>query len=296
MSTTLNTMPTQSETAVVDTATARKSRAWSLASQLALPLRLVLFGMLVGLLWKLAFFRGADHVYASIPLHDGFFPAWLQQAFTLRLAFLVAVASIVIVWITGERLLRCTAMMICFLASTVMLLHQGSYNDMTFTTVWWCNVWAMWYVWRMDIDSPNELWRKASFLSRLMISVVLLGGAVGKWTGEYWSGEVFYEIYFRDRDFWVFNALRSWLDTDSLQWAAMAYSRKVILIETVGGLGIWLLPSRWAAIAGVVIFSSIAILSNFFLFSVLGPLIGLSIAGSFRQPKTGSLSYRRQTD
>ena len=95
---------------------------------------------------------------------------------------------------------------------------------------------------------------------------------------------MFYEIYFRDRDFWVFNALRSWLDTESLHWMAMAYSRKVIVIETVAGLGLWLLPARWAALTGAVIFASIALLSNFLLFSVLAPLIGLSLAGWYRCP------------
>ena len=73
--------------------------------------------------------------------------------------------------------------------------------------------------------------------------------------------------------------LRSWLDTESLRWAAMAYSRHVIVVETLGGLCLWLIPARWAALVGVVIFFSIAILSNFLLFSVLGPLIGLAVVG-----------------
>jgi hypothetical protein len=253
-------------------------------AQLSVPLRVVQIGMLIGLLWKFAFFRAADQVYASIPIHDGFFPVGLQQAATLRVAFLTFVVSIAIAWLTTHRATRITATAICGLAATVMLLHQGSYNDMTFTTVWWCNVWALWYVWRMDVDPPDALRRKAAFLSRLMLSVVLLGGAMGKWTPEYWSGEVFFEIYFRDRDFWVFNILRSWLDTESLQWMAMAYSRKVILIETVAGLGLWLLPARWAAVTAAVIFASIALLSNFLLFSVLTPLIGLSLAGWYRCP------------
>ncbi len=248
-------------------------------------LRLVLAGMLVGLLWKLSFFRGADQVYTLIPLHDNFFPQWLQQATTLRIAFLTAITSIVITWLAQHRTQRRVAMAIAFLAATVMLLHQGTYNDMTFTTVWWCSVWALWYVWRIEIDPPDQLHRKAAFLSRLMISVVLLGGAVGKWTGEYWSGEVFYDIYFHDRDFWVFNALRWGLDTEALRWTAMAYSRCVIGIETLGGLCIWLLPARWASLAGAVIFFSIAILSNFLLFSVLGPLIGLALAGWYVRPR-----------
>jgi hypothetical protein len=59
----------------------------------------------------------------------------------------------------------------------------------------------------------------------------------------------------------------------------MLYSRQVILVETLGGLSLWLLPPRWAGLAGAVIFCSIALLSNFLLFSVLGPLIGLSLVG-----------------
>ena len=269
---------------LVPSRTTAVEEANRLPAQLSVPLRVVQTGMLIGLLWKFAFFRAADQVYAAIPIHDGFFPLGLQQAATLRIAFLTAVASIVIAWMTRERTTRITATAICGLASTVMLLHQGSYNDMTFTTIWWCNVWALWYVWRLDLDPPDALRRKAAFLSRLMLSVVLIGGAMGKWTPEYWSGEVFYEIYFRDRDFWVFNILRSWLDTESLHWMAMAYSRKVILIETVAGLGLWLLPARWAALTGAVIFASIALLSNFLLFSVLAPLIGLSLAGWYRRP------------
>jgi hypothetical protein len=276
---------------VADSLAAADLQEQAPSRQVVLPFRFVLTGMLVGLLWKVSFFRSAVAVYAAIPLHDGFFPVWLQQATTLRLAFLVAVASIVMAGFAQLRQTRCVAMAISWLACTVLLIHQGTYNDMTFTTVWWCNVWALWYAWRMDIDPVDQLRPKAAFLSRLMISVVLLGGAVGKWTGEYWSGEVFYEIYFRDRDFWVFNALRSWLDPESLRWAAMAYSRKVIVIETLGGLGIWLLPARWAAVAGVVIFASIALLSNFLLFSVLGPLIALSLAGWYqrRQPSASPI-------
>lgn len=242
-------------------------------------LRLVLSGMLIGLLWKLSYFAGADHVYASVPLQDNFFPVWLQQAASLRLAYLTAALAISIAWFVRSLAVRRAALLLSGSASTVMLLHQGSYNDMTFTTLWWCHVWALWISTRIGTDPDDRLHRKAAFLSRLMLSVVLLGGAVGKWTGEYWSGEVFYEIYFRDRDFWVFNLLRLWFDAETLAWIAMAYSRKVILVETIAGLVLWLMPPRWAALTGVVIFSSIALLSNWLLFSVLAPLIGLSLVG-----------------
>ena len=72
--------------------------------------------------------------------------------------------------------------------------------------------------------------------------MILLGGAVGKWTAEYWSGEVFYDIYFRDRDFWVFNLIRENFEAETTREIATWYSRNIIVIETVAGLGLWLLP------------------------------------------------------
>lgn len=244
------------------------------------PIQLLMLGMLVGLLWKISFFLVADAVYLRIPIRDSFFPMWLQSAIVLRTAFLTAVGAYAFTAITWSDRNRTIALGVGLMAATVMLLHQGSYNDMTFTTVWWCNVFGLWYASRMGIDEQAELGRKAARLSRVLISVVLLGGAVGKWTGEYWSGQVFYEIYFIERDFWFFNLMRSWFEPETLRWIATAYSRKVVVVESLGAL-IFLLPSRVAAVVGAVIFASIALLSNFLLFSVLGPLIALSLVGWF---------------
>jgi hypothetical protein len=245
----------------------------------------VLAGILIGLVWKFRFFSTADQVYAAIPLHDGFFPDWLQISGTLRIAYLTTLACVLIAWIAEAPGVRKIALTLGQLSATVMLLHQGSYNDMTFTTVWWANLWSVWFAFRSDRDRPEVLFRKAAWLSRVVLSLVLLGGAAGKWTAEYWSGEVLYEIYFSGRDYWIFNLLRSSFDVESVKWIAMLYSRFVVVTESIGALTLWMLPSRWAAVAGVVIFASIGILSNPLLFSVLCPLIALSIAGWFDSPR-----------
>ena len=131
-----------------------------------------------------------------------------------------------------------------------------------------------------DPDRNFTLWRSA-FLSRVIISMILLGGAVGKWTPEYWNGDVFYDIYFVDRNYWVFNYLRENFEPETLRTIATWYSRKVILIESTCGLGLWLLPAKWASIIGFVLLTSIALFSNFYLFSVMFALMGLSLAGLF---------------
>ena len=241
--------------------------------------RMVQAGILVTLIWKWKFFVFANGVYETIPLDDPFFPAWLRSAFVLRVAFLVTVATAALNTLTTDRIVRRWCSLITMIGVTVLCVHQGSYNDMTFVTAWWTALWSLWFVHRMEKDDVSDLLDKGAFLSRLIISVILLGGGIGKWTAEYWSGEVFFNIYFIDRDFWLFNLLRANFDMETLRQISMWYSRQVVVIETVAGLGLWLLPPRWAAGLAMVILTSIALLSNVLLFSVLSCLIALAAVG-----------------
>lgn len=258
--------------------------------------RMVQVGILATLVWKWRFFRFASDIYADIPLDDPFFPDWLRSIFVLRVAFLAVVATVALNLVTPNQIVRRWCSWITLLGLTVLSIHQGSYNDMTFVTAWWTGLWSVWFVHRLDKDDQATLLRKAAFLSRLIISVILLGGGIGKWTGEYWSGEVFYDIYFRDRDYWIFNLLRASFEPDTLREMSAWYSRKVVLIETATGLGLWLLPPRWAAAVGVVVLTSIAVLSNTLLFSVLSCLIALAAVGFLvPQERAGSESIEPDT-
>ncbi len=251
--------------------------------------RLVQVGLFMALMWKYRFFMFADQVYTNIPLSDPFFPDWLESQWTLRVAFLATVGSIFLSFFVGSRLRRACAI-ITLAGSSILCLHQGTYNDMTFVTAWWTSLWNVWFVFRMDDDDQERVLLRGAFLSRLMISMILLGGAVGKWTGEYWSGEVFWDIYFRDREYWVFNLLRENFSAETLGIIAMWYSRIVVVIETVAGFGLWLLPPKWAAGLAVFLLISIAVFSNVYLFSVLLSLVGLSAVGFFVPKESNSMT------
>ena len=245
--------------------------------------RFVQAGLLLGLIWKWGFFSTGARIYANIPLSDPFFPSLFQSVWTVSIAYLATVASIGLNLITANRRIGRVCSVLTLLGATFLCLHQGSYNDMTFVTTWWTSLWSLWYVHHMDDEDRAQLLRRAAFLSRLIVSMILLGGAAGKWTGEYWSGDVFCDIYFVDRDFWIFNALRSNFEPESLRGIATWYSRMVIATETIFGMTLWLFPGRAAAIAVIVLLTSIALLSNFLLFSVLLSLIGLSTVGLFEK-------------
>lgn len=261
---------------------------WAQINRAVLAHRIVQIGILITLVWKWSFFVFANSVYSAIALDDPFFPQWLRSPFVLRLAFLATLATILLNLVTSKSVIRRWCSWITLLGTTILCLHQGSYNDMTFVTAWWTSLWAVWFVGRLEQDEPAELLRKAAFLSRLMISVILLGGGLGKWTSEYWSGEVFYDIYFRDRDFWIFNLLRASFEPETLLDVSMWYSRLVVVLETVAGMVLWLLPPRWAALIAIVILMSIALLSNILLFSVLTCLIALATVGFLAPRNAGN--------
>ncbi len=242
--------------------------------------RIVQICLFVSLMWKWSFFQLADQVYLQIPLADPFFPDWLESQWTLRIALLATVGSVFFSIFVASRV-RVACAIITFAGASMLCLHQGSYNDMTFVTAWWTSLWNLWFVTRMDDADQEMMFRRGAFLSRLIISMILLGGAIGKWTAEYWSGEVFWDIYFRERDFWVFNLLRENFAEETLREIAMWYSRKVVVIETVAGFGLWLLPPKWAAGTAIALLMSIAIFSNFYLISVLFSLVGLAAVGFF---------------
>lgn len=249
--------------------------------------RSVQLGLLAALVWKLHFFIAAVRVYRNIPVEHDFFPQLFRSSLALTIAYMVAVASILMGLVLPKKFFASRTWILTFsglaLASLSFLcLHQGSFNDMTFLTAWWTSLWSLWFAWRLGIDTPANLLAKGAQLSRMIISLVLLGGAAGKWTTEYWSGDVLFDIYFIDRDFWFFNKLKEiYPDPASLREFATLYSRMVIVTETVAGLTIWIMPTRTAAVVAIILLTSIAAFSNFLLFSVLMSLIGLATVGLF---------------
>jgi hypothetical protein len=241
----------------------------------------VQLGILLTLTWKWTYFKWSDNLYQKITLADPFFPDWLESGMVVRYAYLLSLGFIVVNIVSWNKYLTRMCNYATFVCMSVLLLHQASYNDATFTTAWWACVWAIWYGHHMDDPDRMATLNRGAFLSRAMMSMVLLGGAVGKWTPEYWNGDVLYDIYFRDRDFFVFNHLRENFDPETIRTMATWYSRKVVLLETICGFGLWLLPSRLAALIGLLVFTSIALFSNYYLFSVMFALLGVASVGLF---------------
>ncbi len=240
--------------------------------------RIVQCFVVVGLIWKIQFFRWTDDVYLTFPLSDPFFPDWLESQRTLRIAYLAAVASGLLAILLNRRFLLVLVTIIEWAALSVLMIHQGSYNDVTFTTSWWTVLWCLFVSSQLQASNPLLTSQRAARLACVILSLIMLGAAVGKWTTEYWSGVVLYEIYFRERDFWFFNWLRDCYSEDQLQVLSLVHSRIVIIVETIAGLTLWCLPSRIAGWCGMLLMLFIPLSNNYMLFSVTLSLLGLGWA------------------
>lgn len=178
-------------------------------------LRVVAVAILISLVWKWRNFVLAVSVYQSLPLQDHFFPTLLQSTWLLVAAYLGTLISVLsLILSRRQHLLRITSSSAC-VCLALMCIHQQSYNDVTFLTCFWTSVWSWWFV--RQLGQPAEaLLQRAAFLAHAILSVIFLGGTVGKLTPGYWSGEVLYNIYFEGRDYWLFNLMRQNLSNDYL--------------------------------------------------------------------------------
>jgi hypothetical protein len=250
--------------------------------------RVVVGFLLASLLWKARAIPLFYSIYSSLPLYDEFFPTLLRSPQFLAVSFLLPVGLCVAVFFVRSRLLLGLQAIVTCAGMFILCVHQGTYNDVTFVTCFWTSVWGLWFVSRSK-ESPESLLPKAKAFAMLIISLIFLGGAVGKWTPGYWSGEVFYEIYFVERDFWVFNWLRNNYGTDELRSIAMYYSRMAVLTESACAF-LWLLPVRYAGLIAISVFMGIALFSNIHLFSVMFCLLGLAIV-AMHETKNADLKF-----
>ena len=251
--------------------------------------RMVQTGIFLSLVWKFGFFKLAHFYYQLFPINDCFFPEWLQSADVLYWSYTVSLISTVVsIPLAGFGKTRQLLTTAGLLGISIMCVHQGSFNDVTFLACWWTSLWANWFSLRLDDDPSDLVLRRGAYLSRAIVAMIFFGAAVGKWTPEYWSGQVLYDIYFEHRRFWTFNLIREHFDGEQVRTIATYYSRGVVLVESLCGPLIWVVDLRKAAIISCSVFFSIAIFSNFKLFSVMMSLMALSLVGIFQLPQTRS--------
>lgn len=243
---------------------------------------------LLGWFWKIKFL--VVEVFLTgliVEIHHPLFPSFMLRgdlAFALYLAPLLLALPLLRGFTRRKAIALAT---ILALSSLGLLGHINTYNDATFTTCFWSALWLLWLAINGDRQDKN-LAREAKWLARATVAMIFLGGAVGKFTAEYWSGQVFYTIYFEDKDYFLYEWLRQVASPGTRFTLAVLLSRAAIIGETFLGLAI-ILPYRWYGRLAIFTMVSMVLISTFNLFSVMFPLIGILLANLAWRTKTRAL-------
>lgn len=157
------------------------------------------------------------------------------------------------------------------------MMHQQFYNDATFTVLIWIAIWLFWLSFQGERE-PGEAAREARITTKGMVAMIFFGGFLGKLTGAYWSGEIFEEVYFYQKDYFLYAWLRDVLSAQQISLAATWFSRGAILGEAAVVIGAFALSyRRWTLLVMAVLVGMVAI-SEPWLFSVLGGMMGVVVA------------------
>ncbi len=214
---------------------------------------------------------------SRVHVSDDYFPPWLTDAHVLPWLYLLPTFIGLVGLAFPLRAIATAHALSLVVCSFTMLIHQVSLAFQGANTSLWAGVFLLWLCARADAEEVSFRLR-AAFILQLIVGMVFLGGAAGKWTAGYWNGEVLFHLMFmyQDSPKWVW--LRESFDLETLREAAIYYSRAVVIGETLmATVPLW--PAAWAfrgATLGVLCMWAGATPR---VFDALGPVLGLCIAG-----------------
>lgn len=238
-------------------------------------LQWLLGGTLLAFLFKAAYWVQAVRDLAHTPLGDPFFPPALASVLSLALGLLLPTTAIIVALLWHRLAVALAAFLATACCSLLLMLHQASYNDASFVTSFWSALYGVWLVRALSTRTHGSFpTRLATRLASCFVSLMFLGGAVGKLTPGYWDGSVLYALNFAASDYWSFRMLRSLLSAAQLRDVATLYSRGVVVVELLlVTLPFW--SPRVALVSAAVALTAMAALNNHLLLSVVGPLLGV---------------------
>ena len=238
--------------------------------------RIALSMWLVGWFCKAPFF--ADYYLREIwvyPHHYAGLPRVLVHPALATVAWLSPVLASAALVHARQWAMRAAAALVTACAFTGCI-HFEMFNDATFVTSFWVGLWLLWFAGNAHRSDP-ALFLHARVLAQCTVALVFFGGAVGKLTGKYFSGEALYHLYFLQKTSWPYPWLRDTLSAETLHAIAAWFSRAVIAGELLLALSP-LLPFRIAAIAGMSVMIGMVVISTWYLTSVMACLFGLYLA------------------
>jgi hypothetical protein len=238
-------------------------------------LRVATAGWLLGWYCKVVFYVAHLREAAAWPIDLEALPSLLRAPWLAAVAYAIPLPAGVAIWM-GGRTVQLVGAVALAVSAALACAHVELFNDATFVTSFWTGLWIVWLV----AVSEAELARHGPRTARAVVALVFLGGAVGKLTSSYWSGDAFYHLYFLQKDTWPYPALRAAVSDSSLRAIATWFSRVVIAGELALSLGP-VAPHRFYVWGACSVSVAMVLLSTFYLFSVLASLVAVLIASTW---------------
>lgn len=194
---------------------------------------------------------------------------WLSLA-----AYLAPIPFVVAGIALGGRRATALAAAVGSACAMVLLIHVSTYSDAAFVTALWAGLWLLW----ASVVSEEEAARWGPRLAQAVVSLIFLGGVLGKLTSEYIDGMVIYETVFRGGGSFVHDWMRSVLEPAQVRSIATGFSRVVIASELALATSV-LWPSRVALTVSAMAGIGMAATTAFDVFAATGAVTALGVGG-----------------
>jgi hypothetical protein len=242
--------------------------------------RVATAAILVAWLWD--FYAVVKSVYYAVdyPLVEDFFPWPFASPVLLPVLYLIPAVLLVPALRSNDRrflTIQACCLVVC---SAWLSVHKGAFWSETFCYGFWVGLWMLWVARRLDDSVDDGTLRSAALLAQLLLAMIFLTRSVGTWTSEYWSGEMFYDVFFRYQHTDKFLWLRDMFQPKDLSVIATVYGRLFMLAQAVLFLVVFL-PSRWAFPISAVVLSGLWAATTLDSIAWIAPLLGLALAGVY---------------
>ncbi len=219
------------------------------------------------------------NMVVTVPIDDPFFPSLLRAPMLLVLGWIVPLLTGILALARPRSAWARVHGPTLLIGSGVLLVHQGSYFFATWVVDFWIGAFLVWLA-RAGTRDPSAACRTGPFLAQLLIAFWFLGGAVGKWTREWWAGDATRELLLLSQRTHATQLLVRLFGTDAAAIASIGtwMSRISVVIETAMA-GVILIPARPAFVATIAVTGSMWVLVSYNIFEIVWPIMGLAVAG-----------------
>lgn len=208
------------------------------------------------------------------PVVGDFFPSLLTNPFLASFFLLIGmILGLYVCFFNASAVLLKIYASYVVLLSLFMNIHQQGFFVQSFVTTFWVGLFLFWLSRNISLGKTDSMdWQgRGMLLSKVIISLVFLGGTIGKLNDYYWSGQAFELLN-------VHNPIVEFLGYGV--FGKLVVTGELLLTLTI------LIPNRWAFMFSFLLILGMYLSTGYKIFDAIGPVMGLAFANLAYQYKS----------